>query len=209
MVIRHQYLDSFIITVLCKDIFHAMIVKMGFMAHPKSESIYLMKFMKFCTYILDTLVKNSGRCSNPFSVNNFFKLTNFSVLLVATHNIVKLVYLKNLFPRKRRLTPSWIFHQWQLWVSRIYVEVFMNFIRYTLQLFLTSHKTHLHDSGMEMSLESTVIMKLSRYWCLITTNVPKYKTSISIIIYHSCLLQTCQHYEMKNREKIFYLGKKS
>jgi len=48
------YLESFIITVCCKDIFHAMIKKIGFTAHPKSESIYLMKFMKFCTQILDT-----------------------------------------------------------------------------------------------------------------------------------------------------------
>ena len=48
------YLDSYIITVLCKDIFHAMITKIGFTAHPKSESIYLMNFMKFCTHILDT-----------------------------------------------------------------------------------------------------------------------------------------------------------
>ena len=47
--IRHQYLkyqylkkdlDSFIITMLAKDIFHAMITKMGFTAGPKSESIY-------------------------------------------------------------------------------------------------------------------------------------------------------------------------
>jgi len=29
--------DSLIITVHCKDIFHAMIVKMGFTAHPRSE----------------------------------------------------------------------------------------------------------------------------------------------------------------------------
>src|SRR6218665_3283983 len=62
--IRHQYLkyqyylkkdlDNFIITVLAKDIFHAMMTKMGFTAGPKSESIYLMKSMKFCTHILDT-----------------------------------------------------------------------------------------------------------------------------------------------------------
>jgi len=31
-------LDSFLITMLCKDIFHAMIMKMRLMAHPKSES---------------------------------------------------------------------------------------------------------------------------------------------------------------------------
>jgi|SRR6218665_549487 len=49
-----RYLDSFIITVLCKDIFHAMITKIGFMAHPRSESIYLMKFIKSCTQIVDT-----------------------------------------------------------------------------------------------------------------------------------------------------------
>ncbi len=53
-ILLKKYLDSFIITVLAKDIFHAMITKMGFTAGPKSESIYLMKFMKFCTYILDT-----------------------------------------------------------------------------------------------------------------------------------------------------------
>ena len=45
------YLDSFIITVLCKDIFQAIIAKIVFTTRPKSESIYLMKF---CTHILDT-----------------------------------------------------------------------------------------------------------------------------------------------------------
>ena len=34
------YLDSFIITVLCKDIFDARIAKIGFTAYPKSEIIY-------------------------------------------------------------------------------------------------------------------------------------------------------------------------
>ena len=48
------YLDSFIITVLKKSIFYAMIIRLGFTAGSKSESIYLMKFMKFCTHILDT-----------------------------------------------------------------------------------------------------------------------------------------------------------
>jgi len=49
-----EYLISFIITVFSKDIFLAMIVKVGFTACPKSESEYLLKFMKMCTYILDT-----------------------------------------------------------------------------------------------------------------------------------------------------------
>jgi len=53
-ILLKKYLDSFIITVLANDIFYALITKMVLMARPKSESIYLMKFMKFCTHILDT-----------------------------------------------------------------------------------------------------------------------------------------------------------
>ncbi len=36
-ILVKKYLDSFIITVLAKDIFYAMITKMGLTAGPKSE----------------------------------------------------------------------------------------------------------------------------------------------------------------------------
>src|SRR6218665_2275385 len=106
----HQYLDSYIITVLCKDIFDAMIAKIGFTAYPKSEIIYnhYPDIFNEIHEILHTysgppravMVKHSGQCSFAFSVNNFSKLTNFfSVAL-------KLGNLRNLFSRKRSLTSS-------------------------------------------------------------------------------------------------------
>ena len=48
------YLISFIITVLTNDIFHAMFTKMEFKVRPAMKNLYLMKFMKICTCILDT-----------------------------------------------------------------------------------------------------------------------------------------------------------
>jgi len=44
-----------------------------------------------------------------------------------------------------------------------------------------------HILGKHSNNETNQVLTM----CLMNTNVPQYKTSISIIIYHSCLLVRC------------------
>jgi len=96
--IKHQYLDTWIVSLL-------LCSARTFPCHDGENGVY--GTFEHIFYTLRAVIdENSGRCPSPFSVNNFFNLTNLSVSRVATCNIVKLVNLKNLFSRKRSRTSS-------------------------------------------------------------------------------------------------------
>ena len=68
-------------SVISRGIFLA-IVKLGFTACQKVRTMvndFHENLHIYCGHLELSLVKNSGGCSAPFLVNEFLKLTNFTV----------------------------------------------------------------------------------------------------------------------------------